>query len=309
MKYASLLILIAVTATLNASTLPNIVLILADDLGYGDVGCYNPESKVPTPNLDRLAREGVMFMDAHSPSTVCTPTRYSIMTGRMAFRTGKRGVFVGIQGPCLIEPDRLTLPQMLREKGYQTSMVGKWHIGMSFFDKEGNLFKRGGVNEIRQADFSRVIPDSPVHRGFDYFYGTVACPGTDFLYAYIENDRVPIPPTTLLDRSTLPKHPYANDCRRGLVADGFDLEQLDMVFLQKSLVQLQKFSKSDKPFFLFHSTHAAHLPSFAAPKYKGKTKRWSTRGFHLHAGRCRRSVDFGIGEIRASGQHSRNRDQ
>jgi len=95
---------------------PNIVLILADDLGYGDIGCYNPESKVATPNLDNLAREGIRFTDAHSSSTVCTPTRYSVLTGRMAFRTGMRGVFTGVGGPCMIEEGRLTLPQMLREK-------------------------------------------------------------------------------------------------------------------------------------------------------------------------------------------------
>ena len=82
---------------------PNIILILADDLGYGDIGCYNPESKVPTPNLDRLAQEGLMFMDAHAPSTVCTPSRYSVLTGRMAFRTGIKGVFTGAGGPSMIE--------------------------------------------------------------------------------------------------------------------------------------------------------------------------------------------------------------
>ena len=106
---------------------PNIVLILADDLGYGDIACYNPQSKVATPNLDKLAREGIRFTDAHSSSTVCTPTRYSLLTGRMAFRTGMRGVFTGVGGPCMIEKERLTLPQMLRENGYATAMFGKWH--------------------------------------------------------------------------------------------------------------------------------------------------------------------------------------
>ena len=106
---------------------PNILFILADDLGYGDVACYNPESKIPTPNLDRLAREGMLFTDAHSPSTVCTPTRYSVLTGRMAFRTGMRGVFTGAGGPCMIEEPRLTIGGMLQEKGYTTALYGKWH--------------------------------------------------------------------------------------------------------------------------------------------------------------------------------------
>ena len=104
---------------------PNIVFILADDLGYGDVRCYNAESKVPTPHIDKLAREGLRFTDAHSPSTVCTPTRYSLLTGRMAFRTGMRGVFTGVGGPCMIEEERLTLGGMLQRKGYSTGMFGK----------------------------------------------------------------------------------------------------------------------------------------------------------------------------------------
>ena len=104
---------------------PNIVLILADDLGYGDVGCYNPEAKAPTPNIDRLASDGMRFTDAHSPSTVCTPTRYSLLTGRMAFRNGMKGVFTGAGGPCLIEDDRLTIAGMLRGQGYTTAMFGK----------------------------------------------------------------------------------------------------------------------------------------------------------------------------------------
>lgn len=98
----------------NGASLPNILFILADDLGYGDLGCYNRDSKVPTPNLDRMAREGMRFTDAHSPSTVCTPTRYSLLTGQMAFRINYRNVFSGVGGPCLIKENQLTLPQMLR---------------------------------------------------------------------------------------------------------------------------------------------------------------------------------------------------
>ena len=98
---------------------PNILFILADDVGYGDLQCYNPNSKIPTPNLNKLAKDGMRFTDSHSPSTVCTPTRYSILTGRMQFRTGMKGVFTGAGGPCLIEKERLTLPQMLMQKRMQ----------------------------------------------------------------------------------------------------------------------------------------------------------------------------------------------
>lgn len=253
---------------------PNILFILADDLGYGDVACYNPESKVPTPRLDQLAAEGMRFTDAHSPSTVCTPTRYSILTGRMAFRTGFRSVFAGIGGPCLIEEGRLTLPQMLREQGYATACFGKWHIGMSFFNEEGELIKNRGLEGVQQADFSRTIPDAPIHRGFDQFFGTVSCPTTDWLYAYVDGDRVPKPPTQLLDKTDLPKHVYSRDCRRGMIADDFDLEEVDLVFLEKSVAFLEEHvkTKPKQPFFLYHSMQAVHLPSFPAKQFQGKTE-------------------------------------
>ena len=201
-----------------ADTPPNIVFILADDLGYGDVGCYNPTSQVPTPNLDRLAKEGMRFTDAHSPATVCTPTRYSLLTGRMCFRTGRSRVFSGVGGPCLIEDGRLTLPQMLKDKGYATAMFGKWHVGMSFFDKEGKRIEKQGLQAVKEIDFSREVGGSPVNYGFDQFYGTACCPTTDWLYAYIDGKRIPVPPVEQVDKSMLPKHPYANDCRGGMVA-------------------------------------------------------------------------------------------
>ena len=258
---------------LSATNTPNIILILADDLGYGDIGIYNPNSKIPTPNLDRLARQGMLFTDAHSPSTVCTPTRYSILTGRMAFRTKMRGVFTGVGGPGLIEEGRLTLPQMLSNKGYRTALFGKWHVGMTFFDREGNPINENGLEPVRRVDYSRTIPDAPIHRGFDEFFGTVSCPTTDWLYAYVDGDRIPHPPTKILDQSSLPKHPYSQDNRRGMIAPGFDLEKVDLVFLEKSLSFLETHvrKRPNQPFFLFHSTQAVHLPSFPANQFKGKT--------------------------------------
>ena len=252
---------------------PNIMVILADDLGYGDLTCYNPESKVPAPNLDKLAAEGVRFTDAHSPSTVCSPTRYSLLTGQMAFRIGMGGVFTGVGGPCLIEEGRLTLPQMLREKGYATACFGKWHVGMTFFDKNGNAINKNGLEAVKRVDFSRAISGGPIDRGFDQFFGTACCPTTDWLYAYIDGDRVPVPPTGIVDRTGLPKHPYSKDNRPGMIAPDFDLEEVDLVFLEKSKKFLEQHVKSnpDQPFFLFHSAQVVHLPSFPADRFKGKT--------------------------------------
>jgi arylsulfatase A len=271
---------------------PNILFILADDLGYGDVGCYNSDSRVPTPNLDRLATQGMRFTDAHSPSTVCTPTRYSVLTGRMCFRTGKRGVFTGAGGPCLIEKGRLTLPQMLREKGYTTACFGKWHVGLTFLDKEGKPICRGGLEAVKRIDTSRRIPDAPIHRGFDRFFGTACCPTTDWLYAYIDGDRIPTPPTKVVDKRPLPKHPYAADCRPGMIAPDFDLESVDLVFLDKSKRFLEEHAAKtpERPFFLFHSAQAVHLPSFAAPRFKGKTKAGPHGDFIFE-------LDYVVGEL------------
>ena len=252
---------------------PNIILILADDLGYGDVASYNPESRVPTPNLDRLSREGLSFTDAHAPATVCTPSRYSVLTGRMAFRTGFKGVFTGAGGPCLIEEGRLTLPGMLRDNGYTTACYGKWHVGLSFPDKDGNPINENGLEPVQRIDYSRPIPDSPIHRGFEHFYGTACCSGTDFLYAFVDGDRIPVPPTAELDKTPLPKHPYANDNRPGMIAPDFDIQELDQLFLKKSIAFVENHVRNtpDNPFFLYHPTNAVHLPSFASRVCRGKT--------------------------------------
>ncbi|MEN9576569.1 MAG: Arylsulfatase [Verrucomicrobiota bacterium] len=267
--------LLAPLAWTYAADAPNIVLILADDLGYGDVRCYNDQSKVPTPNLDRLASEGMRFTDAHSPATVCTPSRYSLMTGQMAFRVPNGGtVFQGVGGPSLIAPGRLTLPAMLRKQGYATAAVGKWHVGFTFRGKAGEPIHSGKLEDVQRIDFSRRIEGGPLDHGFDRFFGTACCPTTDWLYAFIDGDRIPVPPTGLLDKSKLPKHPYSVDCRAGFIAPNFPMEEVDHVFLKKSREFLEEHRRTspDKPFFLYHATQSAHLPSFPSKAFQGKTK-------------------------------------
>lgn len=254
---------------------PNVVFILADDLGYGDVGCYNPESKIPTPNLDRLASQGVKFTDAHSPCTVCTPTRFSLMTGQMAFRVPNGGrVFSGAGGPSLIAPNKFTLAGMLQREGYTTACFGKWHIGLTFYDRDGKPIHDGSPAGVSRIDYARRIDGGPLDCGFEHFFGTACCPTTDWLYAYIDGDRISVPPVAKLDKATLPKHPYANDNRPGMVAPDFDLEEVDMKFLEKSqqFLREHKQQSPEKPFFLLHSTQAVHLPSFPGNAFKGKTK-------------------------------------
>jgi arylsulfatase A-like enzyme len=258
-----------------AATKPHVLLILADDLGYGDVRCYNEKAKVPTPNIDRLAREGLRFTDAHSPATVCTPSRYSLMTGQMAFRVPNGGtVFQGAGGPSLIAPGRLTLAGMLRQEGYSTAAVGKWHVGLTFREKAGEPIHRGGLADVGRIDFTRRIEGGPLEHGFERFFGTACCPTTDWIYAFIDGDRIPVPPSAPIDKSKLPKHPYANDCRAGFIAPDFQMGEVDLIFLKKSREFMEEHMRSspEKPFFLYHATQAVHLPSFAAPEFQNKTK-------------------------------------
>jgi arylsulfatase A-like enzyme len=164
----------SVTPTPDAERFPNIVFILADDMGMGDVGAYNPASKVPTPSLDTLAASGMRFTDAHSPSGVCTPTRYGLLTGRYSWRTHmKRGVLKGYS-PLLIDPARSTIASMLREQGYATAAIGKWHLGL-------------GDAEV--TDYSKPLSPGPNDVGFDYFFGIPA--SLDMPpYTFVEDDRV-----------------------------------------------------------------------------------------------------------------------
>lgn len=276
----------------EASSRPNILLILADDLGYGDLACYNPESKIPTPQLDKLALQGMRFTDAHSPATVCTPTRYSLMTGELCFRTGNSPVFTGVGGPCLIRDDQLTLPEMLKEAGYATAMFGKWHIGLTFYDKQGQPINQNGLEGVRRIDYSRPMDGGPLNHGFQQFFGTASCPTTDFLYAYIEGDRVPNPPSGMIDKSHYPQNAYTNDFRDGLASEEFDAAEVDMVFLEKSRAFLRTHvqSKPDQPFFLFHSMQAVHLPSIPAESFRGKTES-GPHGDFIH------QMDWIVGEL------------
>lgn len=284
---------VSLATEVRSEQLPNIVMILADDLGYGDVSCYNDQAKVKTPHLDQLAKEGMRFLDAHSPCTVCTPSRYSLMTGQMGFRIPNGGtVFSGVGGPSLIANERLTLPELLREKGYSNYCVGKWHVGLTFFDSKGNPVRGNGVEAIPQVDFSKPIEGGPCSHGFDSFFGTACCPTTDWLYAFIQDELVPNPPMQLLDKSNLPKHPYANDCRRGWIAADFPMEEVDLVFLEKSQAYLKKHlqEKPNVPFFLYHATQAVHLPSFPAKAFQGKSAA-GPHGDFIH------EFDYVVGEL------------
>lgn len=167
-------------ATLAAAERPNIIVILADDQGFGDVSAYNAQSKIPTPNLDRLAAEGMRFTDAHTTSGVCTPTRYSLLTGRYHWRTSlQKGVLGGFSAP-LIARDRLTVAGFLKQQGYATACFGKWHLGMAFPLKTGGtaddkgVFDGPGAKAGKEVNYAADIVDGPLDHGFDQFYGISA---------------------------------------------------------------------------------------------------------------------------------------
>ena len=230
---------------------PNIVLILADDLGHGHVSCFNPQSLIKTPRVDRLASEGIRLTDAHSGSAVCSPTRYGILTGRYAWRTRlKSGVLVPYDPP-LIEKDRLTLPAMLRQQGYRAACIGKWHLGWEW---------PGG--KAGPHDFTAPITEGPTTRGFDYYFGTDVPNYPP--YAFIENDRLTTQPTA--------EKPAANlDGRVGPMAPGWQFDAILPELTRRSVNYIERCAKEKQPFFLFMTLTSPHEPIAPSAGFRGKS--------------------------------------
>jgi arylsulfatase A-like enzyme len=151
---------------------PNIIYILADDLGYGDVNCFNPEGKIPTPNLDKMAENGICFTDAHTSSAVCTPTRYGILTGRYNWRSSLKEGVLGGYSTSLIKQERTTIAEMLKTQGYTTAFIGKWHLGWDWAimgnDDSVNL---NAWDPQVPLDYSTPVKNGPSTHGFDYSFG------------------------------------------------------------------------------------------------------------------------------------------
>jgi arylsulfatase A-like enzyme len=248
---------------------PNIVYILCDDLGYGDVHCLNPErGRIATPNMDRFAAQGMTFREAHSTSAVCTPSRYGILTGRYNWRSPlQSGVLSGFSQP-LIAPGRLTVPELLKQQGYQTACIGKWHLGMTF------------AGEGDHRDLTKPILNGPTACGFDYFFGISA--SLDMPpFAYIENDRFTQTPSVT-----------KKWVRSGIATPDFDAADVLPALARKAGEFIATNAQAGKPFFLYLPLTSPHTPLVPTKEWQGKSGLGSYGDFVME-------TDWAIGEVLA----------
>jgi len=247
---------------------PNIVYILADDLGYGDLSSFNPEGKITTPHIDELASKGIKFTDAHTSSSVCTPTRYGIITGRYNWRSSlKSGVLTGTSGP-LIPKNRTTVASLLKERGYRTAFVGKWHLGWEWGLKDPNLPLGAGwdPSDTDNIDFSKPISHSPRDLGFDYYYSLPA--SLDMApYVYVQNDTV----TAVPDRVTVNTEKYGW-WRKGPTGANFVHRQVTPHFFDKAINYINNNAGAGQPFFLYLALPSPHTPILPNEPWKGKSR-------------------------------------
>ena len=238
---------------------PNVVLIFADDLGYGDVSCYNPDSRIRTPNLDRLASEGIQMTDAHSASAVCTPSRYALLTGRHSWRTElKSGVLGGFSLP-LIEPGRKTLGDLFKQRGYATACIGKWHLGMEWDRPHRGDQEYAMRQKWDGVDFSKRIRRTPTSNGFDLFFGISA--SLDMPpYVFIENDRVVELPASMLEFEDKGGRP-------GPATKGWRHKYVMSAIIDKTIEFVGEYR--NEPFFAYVPLNSPHTPHAPADAFVG----------------------------------------
>jgi arylsulfatase A-like enzyme len=257
---------------------PNIVYILADDMGYGDVSCLNEESKIKTVHMDRMAAEGMAFHDAHSSSAVCTPSRYSILTGRYNWRSSlKQHVLFGYDGP-LIEENRETMPSYLKKHGYNTACIGKWHLGW-----EWTL----NSDDPEDIDFNAPIKNGPTTRGgFDYFFGIIA--SLDMPpYVYVENETITATPDRITEDAD------KRFWRKGPTGSDFCHEDVLPNFTRRACKFIEEQAGSEDPFYLYFPLPAPHTPILPTPEFQGKS------GTNEYGDFCLMTDDI-VGQVMAS---------
>ena len=257
---------------------PNVLILYADDLGFGDLGCYNKKSRIPTPSLDRLASESVRFTDGHSSSGICTPSRFAMLTGRHHWRDF-HGI-VNAFGGSVFKPERLTLPEMLKEKGYKTAAIGKWHLGWNWDAIRNKEVRAITVQEGRRKkqqlgpeafDWTKSIPNGPLDHGFDYYFGDTVINFPP--YCWIENDKVVKAPDTLMQTGKWKKIKEGGwECRPGPMVTGWDPYENIPTTTKKGVEYIKKAAEAEEPFFLYFAYPAPHAPIIPNDEFDGKSK-------------------------------------
>ncbi|WP_145178372.1 sulfatase family protein [Rubripirellula lacrimiformis] len=261
-------------AAQDASRPLNVLVLYADDLGFGDLSIQNPKSKIPTPGLDSLARSAMRFTDGHSSSGICTPSRYAMLTGRHHWRDF-HGI-VNAFGKSVFDPDRLTMPEMMQQAGYRTAAIGKWHLGWDW-----DAVKRPGAKPMgkgRKAgfgpdafDWDKAIPDGPTAHGFDSYFGDSVINFPP--YGWIENDRVVTAPDQIMDTSKWKPIKEGNwECRPGPMVAGWDPYQVLPTITQRGIDFIHQQKDSDQPFFLYFAFPSPHAPIIPNDSFDGKSQ-------------------------------------
>ncbi|MEZ6131551.1 MAG: arylsulfatase [Planctomycetaceae bacterium] len=253
---------------------PNVLIIYADDLGFGDLRVNNPQSKIPTPNLNRLAQQGMRFTDGHSSSGICTPSRYALLTGRHHWRDF-HGI-VNAMGASVFKPERLTLPEMMKASGYDTSAIGKWHLGWDW-----DTIRRPNAKATKAGrttawgpeafDWNKSIPDGPLAHGFDHYFGDTVINFPP--YCWIEDDKVVKAPDVLMDTSRWKAIKEGNwECRPGPMCSDWDPYQNIPTTTARGVDYIKSRKDSDKPFFLYFAFPSPHAPIIPNDEFDGKSQ-------------------------------------
>ena len=285
------------TAGAATSSRPNIVILYADDMGYGDLAIQNAGSKIPTPNLDRLAREGMRFTDAHSSSGICTPSRYALLTGRFHWR--KFHEIVTSFDPPVLDPAEITLPEILKQRGYRTACIGKWHLGWNWSDilqpgaqPKMDAKRRNKIYAPEDFDWSRRISGGPRSHGFDYYFGDDV---PNFPpYAWFENDRVVGRPSVPLNIT--PQTAEGSwEARPGPMTPGWDFYAVVPRLTEKAVEWIAGQRGRNEPFFLYMPFNSPHAPIVPTGEFRGKSQAGGYGDFMVQtdaqAGRILRALE------------------
>jgi arylsulfatase A-like enzyme len=273
----------------GARSHPNIIIILADDFGVGDIQYHYPDNKIPTPNLDKLARGGMSFTDAHSSSAVCSPTRYSLLTGRYNWRTPLQEWVLACYEPPLIKEERVTLPEFLKDHHYATACIGKWHLGWDWPGEQPSR-RLEEPNGLRKGvwDYTQPITGGPTEHGFDYYFGTHVPNFPPF--TFIQNDRIFIQPTDIY-RNVDYQGIYMPQIFDGMPkAPGWKFEDILPEITRRSVQFIHEQSAKDNPFFLYFSMTSPHEPVSPSGRFKGKSSIAPIADFVME-------TDWSVGEI------------